>query len=247
MKIDATAPLTASLIRRLEARDELSAEERATIEQMFTEVRLIRAGDDMVRDGDRPQHSTLIVNGVAARYKVLQEGERQITALHLEGDFVDLHSFLLKEMDHGVTAISQCRIATVPHETLTTVSIRQPHLTRLFWLLTLLDGAMHREWLVAMGRRSALGQLAHLLCEIRTRLSVVGGATDHSFVLPITQVDLSDILGLSSVHVNRVLQELRGNNLIAWKGVHVSILDWDGLQRIAEFDDRYLHIVKEHR
>jgi CRP-like cAMP-binding protein len=247
MKIDATAPLTASLIRRLEARDELSAEERATIEQMFTEVRLIRAGDDMVRDGDRPQHSTLIVNGVAARYKVLQEGERQITALHLEGDFVDLHSFLLKEMDHGVTAISQCRIATVPHETLTTVSIRQPHLTRLFWLLTLLDGAMHREWLVAMGRRSALGQLAHLLCEIRTRLSVVGGANDHSFVLPITQVDLSDILGLSSVHVNRVLQELRGNNLIAWKGVHVSILDWDGLQRIAEFDDRYLHIVKEHR
>jgi CRP-like cAMP-binding protein len=247
MKIDATAPLTASLIRRLEARDELSAEERATIEQMFTEVRLIRAGDDMVRDGDRPQHSTLIVNGVAARYKVLQEGERQITALHLEGDFVDLHSFLLKEMDHGVTAISQCRIATVPHETLTTVSIRQPHLTRLFWLLTLLDGAMHREWLVAMGRRSALGQLAHLLCEIRTRLSVVGGATDHSFVLPITQVDLSDILGLSSVHVNRVLQELRGSNLIAWKGVHVSILDWDGLQRIAEFDDRYLHIVKEHR
>jgi CRP-like cAMP-binding protein len=247
MKIDASAPLTASLVRKLEARDDLSDEERAIIEQMFTEVRLVQAGDDIVRDGDRPRHSTLVVSGVAARYKVLQEGERQITALHLAGDFVDLHSFLLKEMDHGVTAISQCRIATVPHETLAALSVRQPHLTRLFWFLTLLDGALHREWLVAMGRRSAVGQLAHLLCELKLRLGVVGSGDQDSFAMPVTQVDLSDILGLSSVHVNRVLQELRADNLITWKGVNVSILNWDGLRRLAEFDDRYLHIVKEPR
>ena len=234
-------------MRRLEARDDLSDEERAIVEHMFTEARLIKAGDDIVRDGDRPQHSTLIVSGVAARYKVLQDGDRQITALHLAGDFVDLHSFMLKEMDHGVTAISQCRIATVPHQTLTDISVSHPHLTRLFWLLTLLDGALHREWLVAMGRRSAMGQLAHLLCELRMRLSVVGSGDQDSFVMPVTQVDLSDILGLSSVHVNRVLQELRGANLIAWKGINVSILDWEGLKRVAEFDDRYLHLVKEPR
>ncbi len=247
MKPDASAPLTAALVRRLEARDELSGEERLIIERMFTVVRLVKAGDDIVRDGDRPQRSTLVVDGLAARYKVLHGGERQITALHLPGDFVDLHSFLLKEMDHGVGAISQCRVATVPHETLAGLSANQPHLTRLLWLLTLLDGAMHREWLVAMGRRSALGQLAHLLCELRMRLTVVGSVDDDGFVMPVTQVDLSDILGLSSVHVNRVLQELRADNLIAWKGVNVSILDWDGLKRIAEFDDRYLHIVKEPR
>ncbi len=247
MKPDASAPLTAALVRRLEARDELSGEERLIIERMFTDVRLVKAGDDIVRDGDRPQRSTLVVDGLAARYKVLHGGERQITALHLPGDCVDLHSFLLKEMDHGVGAISQCRVATVPHETLAGLSANQPHLTRLLWLLTLLDGAMHREWLVAMGRRSALGQLAHLLCELRMRLTVVGSVDDDCFVMPVTQVDLSDILGLSSVHVNRVLQELRADNLIAWKGVNVSILDWDGLKRIAEFDDRYLHIVKEPR
>lgn len=247
MKIDANTPLTASLVLRLEARDDLSAEERQTIESMFTEVRLVRAGDDIVRDRDRPSHSTLVVNGVAARYKVLKEGERQITALHLPGDFVDLHSFLLKEMDHGVTAISQCRVTTVPHETLERISEEQPHLTRLFWLLTLLDGALHREWLVAMGRRSALGQMAHLLCELRSRLQVVGACDGDSFNMPITQIDLSDILGLSSVHANRVLQELRSENLVTWKGSTITILDWDGLRRAAEFDDRYLHLVKEPR
>lgn len=247
MRTDASAPLTASLVRKIEARDDLNDEERTILEQMFTEARLVKAGDDIVREGDRPQQSTLVVGGVAARYKVLREGERQITALHLAGDFVDLHSFLLKEMDHGVTAISQCRVATVPHGTLATLSVSQPHLTRLFWFLTLLDGAMHREWLVAMGRRPALGQLAHLLCELKMRLSVVGAVDNNSFVMPITQVDLSDILGLSSVHVNRVLQELRGENLITWKGINVAILDWEGLKRRAEFDDRYLHMVKEPR
>jgi CRP-like cAMP-binding protein len=234
-------------VRKLEVRDALSSDERDVIERMFTEVSLVKAGEDIVRDGERPGRSTLVVSGVAARYKVLKEGERQITALHLGGDFVDLHSFLLKQMDHGVTAISQCRVATVPHETLTRLSVSHPHLTRLFWLLTLLDGAMHREWLVAMGRRTALGRLAHLLCELKVRLNVSEGRTDNDFVMPVTQVDLSDILGLSSVHVNRVLQELRGDNLIAWKGVNVSILDWDGLRELAEFDDRYLHLVREPR
>lgn len=247
MKMEGSAPVAASLIRRLEARDDLSEEERRTVEEMFTEVRLVPAGDDIVRDGDRPTHSTLIVGGLAARYKVLKEGARQITALHLPGDFVDLHSFLLKEMDHGVGAISQCRVATVPHETLSRLSVSHPHLTRMFWLLTLLDGALHREWLVAMGRRPAVGQLAHLLCELKLRLSVVSDGDQDSYVMPVTQVDLSDILGLSSVHVNRVLQELRAANLITWKAANVSILDWEGLKRLAEFDDRYLHLIREPR
>jgi CRP-like cAMP-binding protein len=247
VKIDATSPLTSSLILRLAARDDLSAEERIIVENMFTEVRVVKAGEDIVGDGDRPLHSTLVVSGVAARYKVLKEGERQITALHLPGDFVDLHSFLLKEMDHGVSAISQCRVATVPHQTLTRLSEEQPHLTRLFWLLTLLDGALHREWLVAMGRRSAIGQMAHLLCELRDRLQIVGACDENSFEMPITQIDLSDVLGLSSVHANRVLQELRSDHMVTWKGATIEIGDLAGLRRLAEFDDRYLHLTKEPR
>ncbi len=244
---DANAPITAALLLKLEARDTVSDEERAILAAMFTDVRLVPAGNDIVRERDRPGVSTLVVSGLAARYKLLHTGTRQITALHIAGDFVDLHSFLLKEMDHGVLAVAPCRVATVPHERLTEITVSQPHLTRLFWFLTLLDGAQHREWLVAMGRRSAIGRFAHLLCELKVRTSVVGGCTGDGFVLPVTQADLSDILGLSSVHVNRVLQELRRDGLIAWKGAHVSILDWSGLVELAEFDDRYLHLVRERR
>lgn len=244
---DANAPITAALLLKLEARDTLSDEERAILGAMFTDVRLVPAGNDIVREGERPGVSTLVVSGLAARYKLLHTGTRQITALHIAGDFVDLHSFLLKEMDHGVLAVAPCRVATVPHERLAEITVSQPHLTRLFWFLTLLDGAQHREWLVAMGRRSAIARFAHLLCELKVRMSVVGGGSGDGFVLPVTQADLSDILGLSSVHVNRVLQELRRDGLIAWKGAHVSILDWNGLVDLAEFDDRYLHLVRERR
>lgn len=240
-------PYTVSLIAKLEARDDLSADEREVIDTMLGEVRIVNAGEDIVRDGDRPLHSTLLIDGFASRYKVLAEGERQLTAIHVPGDFVDLHSFQLKEMDHAVGALSTCRVATVPHTTLERLSRTHPHLTRLFWLLTLIDGSCHREWLVAMGRRPAIGQLAHLLCELSLRLEVIGAVQAGSFRLPITQIELGDVLGLSSVHVNRTLQELRGTGQISWKGQTVTILDWDGLRRTAEFDPRYLHLVKEPR
>lgn len=239
--------LTASLVAKLEARDDLSSDERNVIDAMLGEVRIVAAGEDIVRDGDRPPHSTLLVDGFASRYKVLHGGERQLTAIHVPGDFVDLHSFMLKEMDHAVGAISACRVVTVPHTTLERLSRTHPHLTRMFWLLTLIDGAIHREWLVAMGRRPAIGQLAHLLCELYVRLEVIGEVADGSFRLPITQIELGDVLGLSSVHVNRTLQELRGTGQIAWKGQTVTILNWTGLQHTAEFDRRYLHLVKEPR
>lgn len=247
MRVDATAALTASLIQRLEARDSVSAEEAAVLEVSVQDARIVQAGDDLVSDGDRPSNSSLIVSGVAARYSLLPGGSRQITALHLPGDFVDLHSFLLKTMDHGVLAISRCRVATMPHERLTEISRTHPHLMRLLWLMTLIDGSLHREWLVGLGRRSAISRLAHLLCETRVRLDCVGGVDADGFDLPVTQADLSDILGLSSVHVNRVLQELRGAGLVTWRGARVTLPDWPRLVALAEFDDRYLHLAREPR
>jgi CRP-like cAMP-binding protein len=245
--MDANAPVTASLILKIEQRDRLSDEEKDVIAGMVSDVRVVDGGQDIINDGDRPIASTLLVDGFATRYKLLQGGERQITALHVAGDFVDLHSFLLKEMDHAVATVTTCRLASVRHETLAEISRTHPHLTRLFWLMTLIDGAIHREWLVAMGRRPALGQAAHLLCEVYLRLNSIGVASDFRFALPVTQAELGDILGLSSVHVNRVLQELRSRGLISWRGPTVTILDWPGLQETAEFDARYLHLVQEPR
>ena len=241
-----TTPLD-NFFLKLERRDVLSEEERTALLSRAGHEIDFAAGADLVREGDRPDRSMLVVTGFTTRYRDLSDGKRQITAIHIPGDFVDLHSFLLKEMDHSVGALSTCRVITFPHRNLTRLTEQQPHLTRLLWLLTLLDSAINREWIVAMGRRSAAEQLAHLICEFCARLEVIGQVKDMTFTLPITQVELSDALGISPVHVNRVLQELRGENLFTWQNQTIRILDWPRLQERAEFDPLYLHLNREPR
>jgi CRP-like cAMP-binding protein len=201
----------------------------------------------MVREGDRPSESTVLITGLAARYNVLKNGKRQITALHVPGDFVDLHGFLVKTMDHAVLAITPCQVGTVPHETLRQISENQPHLARLLAVSVAVDAAIHRQWIVAMGRRSALEHAAHLLCELFVRLQVVGLTTDNSFRLPLTQEELGDTLGLSTVHVNRIVQDLRKEELITWRGETLIIEDWSRLQQLAEFDPTFLSLEAEPR
>jgi CRP-like cAMP-binding protein len=244
----ASADDIAAFISKLERRDRLSAEERAALLAAAGPIQTFPAGSDLVREGDRPDHSMLVAEGFTTRYRLLADGARQITAIHVPGDFVDLHSFLLKTMDHAVGALSTCRVVTFPHANLRAITERHPHLARLLWLMTLLDSAIHREWIVAMGRRSALEQMAHLLCEIFTRLAVIGhGAIDRELMLPINQTELGDTLGLSTVHVNRTLQQLRAERLISWQGQTVRILDWGRLATVAEFDPAYLHLDAEPR
>src|SRR5690606_31846796 len=141
-------------------------------------------------------------------------------------EFVDLHSLLLAEMDHNVLALSDCEAAMVPHDLLRELTRTQPHLTRLLWTLTIIDAAIYRQWLVAAGRLSSVAQIAHFICEMYIRLEVVGKAQNLSFRLPMNQNELSDTMGLSLVHVNRTLQELRRDSLIEWQGDLVRILDW---------------------
>jgi CRP-like cAMP-binding protein len=233
--------------RKILLRDQLGIEEqRAIAAAADHRVRFV-AGEDLVREGSRPTHSMLVAEGFTCRYRVVREGERQLTAIHLPGDFVDLHSFLLKEMDHSVGALTDCTIITFPHERLVKVTERFPHLTRLLWLLTLLDGAIHREWLIGMGRLSAPQRTAHLMCELYTRLEALGLVANHRFNFPVTQAAVADAVGISAVHVNRVLQELRQRDLISWDGGFVEILDWNLLAEVGEFDDLYLHLIQEPR
>jgi CRP-like cAMP-binding protein len=207
----------------------------------------VNKGEDIVREGDRPTESILLLEGFAARYDILRKGKRQITALHIPGDFVDLHSFLVKKMDHAVLAITPCSVAGVPHEILRHISESHPHLTRLLGVNLAVDAAIHRQWIVALGRRSALEHTAHLLCEMFLRLRAVGLTEDHSFKLPLTQAELGDSLGLSTVHVNRVVQELRAKELITWRGETLVIDDWERLQELAEFDPTFLSLEAEPR
>jgi CRP-like cAMP-binding protein len=232
------------LAKKLQGFDTLSQEEVQVLERAASATRIFEPDADMVTFGDSPSFSTLLVDGWAARYKTLEGGTRQITAIHIPGDFVDLHSFLLRPMDHSVVALSACRVAMFPHDRLQKITENHPHLTRVLWLSTLIDAAMHREWLAAMGRLPVVSQLAHLICELYHRLDAVGLIKDCSFDFPVTQTVIADTLGVSLVHLNRSLQDIRARGLLIWQQKKVSILDWDGLKALAQFDATYLHQVR---
>jgi CRP-like cAMP-binding protein len=235
------------LFLNLQARDTLSNIEKDLLVSALREQRQFSSGQELVKIGSRPPVSTLLLDGFAARYKLLEDGKRQITALHVAGDFVDLHAFLLRKMDHGIVALSPCRVAVAPHDALKAISMEAPHLTRLLWLHTLIDGAIHREWIVAMGRRSTTSQLAHLICELFVRLQVVGRANGSSFHFPLSQAVMADVMGISIVQMNRVIQALRRERLIAWENHTISIVDHVRLETLAEFDQTYLSLSVEPR
>jgi CRP-like cAMP-binding protein len=239
-------PPLGTFLRKLELRDELSDAERRALISCAADIVDLPAGADLVREGARPQVSMLVVEGFTTRYRDSPDGTRQITAIHVPGDFVDLHSLLIKEMDHSVGALSPCRVLRFPHTRLVALSETHPHLTRLLWLMTLIDGAIHREWLVAASR-TAPEQLAHLICELYVRLDAINRIGHMTFRLPVTQVELGEALGLSAVHINRTLQQLRSEGLFTWTNQDIHILDWEALKRRASFDPRYLHFVREPR
>ena len=234
-----------AVVEKMRRRDLLNDEEIAVLDSVLDPPRRASAGADIVTENAHASHSTLILSGLSGRYSTLADGGRQITEINVPGDFVDLHSLLMKQMDHGIVALSDCTYATAPHGRLIEITERHPHLTRLLWLDTIIDAAIHRQWLVAMGRRSGLGHLAHLVCEMYLRLEVVGLTQGLAFELPLTQSVIGDVLGLSTVHVNRLIAELRAEGLVSWSSFQVEILDWDRLSVVAEFDPTYLRLHRE--
>jgi CRP-like cAMP-binding protein len=233
---------TEPLIRKLESIGELSDQDREALASLPVQVRTLEADEDVVREGDVPSVCCLLLDGFMHRYKVLPDGKRQILALHTPGDVPDLLSLFLHRLDHNLAASVPSQAGFIPHEALRALMRRFPTVTELLWRDTLVDAAIFREWIVAMGRRPARSHMAHLLCEVFTRLRAVGLTQDHACSLPLTQEELGDACGLSTVHVNRTLQELRGDGLIEFHHGRLTILDWARLQEVAEFDPAYLHL-----
>ena len=241
------AEAIAALLLKLRARDLVDAEEEAVLRASVAELHEHPSGRTIVRAGTTLSSSTLLLEGIVCRYKDLADGQRQIMELHVAGDFVDLHGFLLKQLDHNVGTMTPVRVATFPHDALRGITETHPHLGRMLWFSTLLDAAIHREKILSIGRRSALARIAHIFCELAIRLRLVGLGTETGYELPLTQADLADVTGLTSVHVNRMLKKLRDENLLTFRGGTVAIGDWDRLQRIAEFDPTYLHLERRPR
>jgi CRP-like cAMP-binding protein len=232
---------------KLRIRDDVGPQEEEAIRGLISHTIDLPADQVFIHAGRELKESTLLLDRWMARAKDLQSGQRQLAELQVAGDFVDLHGFVLKRLDHDIITLSRCRVAVVPHDRLKDLTERFPHLTRLYWFMTNLDAAIQREWTLSLGRRTALARLAQLFCELRLRLRIVGLAQNDSYDFPLTQVEMGECLGLTSVHVNRTLQELRRRGIVELESKQVRILDVPALESIAEFDDRYLYLDKHRR
>lgn len=237
--------MTAPLIKQLRARGRLSDTDANQLLAAMRPVRTVGAGADMVEDGSRPEESTILLEGWAARYKMVDDGKRQITQLHVPGDFVDLHSFLLDRMDHAVLALTDCQISTVSHEALERLTLDSYELTKTLWRSTTVDAAVHRVWVAQLGGADAYRRTAHLICELYVRLKLVGRIARDGFSFHVTQTDLGDTLGMSTVHMNRTLMQLRDNGLVTFVKGAVTVHDFEGLKQAAGFDPTYLNIRED--
>ncbi|GJE78579.1 Crp/Fnr family transcriptional regulator [Methylorubrum suomiense] len=231
-----------ALIRKLESTSDLTEEERRAIQKLPVSIRPLAPSQDLVADGERPVQCGLLVEGWSYRYKLLAEGRRQILSFHVAGDTPDLQSLHLDELDHGVAALTSCTFALIPHDSLRHLTRTFPDVAALLWRETLIDAGIFRAWIAAIGRRSAYGGIAHLFCELYLRQEAVGLAADHRCPMPVRQTDLADAMGLTSVHINRVLKEMRDADLITFERRELVIRDWKRLCDAAEFDPTYLHL-----
>lgn len=234
--------MDAGLFLATHQRPALSAEDRQAFLSGFNREGLFRAGDVLVPEQARTTQSMLVTNGFVCRYKISPEGKRQILAIHIPGDFVDLHSYPLKRLEHSVGALSDVTVAVVPHEAIRSMTAQSPTLTELLWRSTMIDAAMNREWLLNVGTRGAAERIAHLVCELSTRMERVGLSDGLHFPLPMTQTDLGDAVSLTAVHVSRMLRQLREQGLADIKAGKVKVFDREKLCAFACFDPSYLFL-----
>jgi CRP-like cAMP-binding protein len=199
-------------------------------------------GADIIRQGDVPRSAFVLTHGMACRYRLLPEGKRQILTFLIPGDVFDLHAFLLEAMDHSVGTLVPTRLAPISRATVFDLFDRHPRIGAALWCSALQEEAINRERILALGRRSARGRAAYLLCELVWRQRAVGLAEDHALRLPLTQVELADTLGLTAVHVNRILQRFRRDNIITLTRRRLTLLDIERLEEIAGFNQDYLHL-----
>jgi CRP-like cAMP-binding protein len=236
-----SAPL-APMVRKLEYWAVLSDDDRAAVLALPHSTRTIEPHGYIVREGDRPTHSCLLRSGFVYRHKMVGIGARQILAIHMDGDMVDLQNSLLGTADHNVQALGRAEVAFIPREAIRRIAFERPAIGMAMWLDTLVDGSVFREWLANVGRRDARTRIAHLLCEFALRMDAAGLGTRSRYELPMTQEELGDCTGLTPVHVNRTLRAMDAEQLIVRTKRSVIIENWKRLAEAGDFQSSYLHM-----
>lgn len=222
-------------------REDLAEAEKLALENAIGSVVSFAPREEIVHHGVEIHQSLLLVEGYVCRYMDGLDGDRQLVALHVPGDFVDLHGLPLRRLDHDIASLTEAKLAVFPHSVLTEMILDYPNLGRMLWFSTLLDAAMHREWIFRLGRLGAIGRVAHFFAEIGRRLQMVGLSDGCNFTLPLQQSDLAEACGITPVHANRVLRELRERNIVTFRGGQVLVTDMPALCAISEFNDGYLY------
>ena len=231
------------LIRKLEHFTRLSEDDKQALGGLCqARLRHFAPRETIIAEGERPQVINLFIDGWACRQKDLEDGRRQIMALFIPGDLCDVNVFILSEMDHSIAAITSVTLAEITREAFEAVIDGHPRITQALWWETLVSAAVQREWTTNLGQRDAKERISHLLCELFTRLDCVGLTSDDSCALPLSQSEIGEATGLTTVSVNRVLQDLRRTGVIELKGKVLTIHNLPALKRIAMFNSNYLHL-----
>jgi CRP-like cAMP-binding protein len=239
-----TAPSSLEpLVRKLTYRAQLSAEDRAAIMALPFSVKMMERNQFIVRERELATHSCLMLSGYSIRSKLMATGNRQIVAIHMKGEMVDLQNSMLKVADHSVQMLTAGKVAMIPRDEIIRLTLERPTVAQAMWIDTLVDASIFREWVANVGRRDARTRVAHLLCEFAVRLRVAGLGKDTHYDLPMTQEQMADATGLTSVHINRTLKALEKEGLIERpnpRAIHIG--DWRKLAEIGDFDTNYLHL-----
>lgn len=231
------------MVRKLEYRGEFNSSDRAALLALPHVVKTFEQHHFVVRERDRATHSCLMLSGYSVRHKIVGTGHRQIVAIHMKGEMVDLQNSLLGTADHSVQMLTRGQVAMIPREEIVRIAFERPEVGKAMWLDTLVDASIFREWIANVGRRDARTRVAHLLCEFSLRLKHAGLGEESSYVLPMTQEQLGDSTGLTAVHINRTLKSLEHEGLIERVSPRaIAIGDWKKLATVGDFDSGYLHM-----
>ncbi len=234
------------MVRKLEYRCKFSAADRAALLRLPHVVRTFEANHYVVRERDRATHSCLMVSGFSVRHKIVAGGFRQIVAIHMKGEMVDLQNSLLGTADHSVQMLTEGKVAMIPREEIVRIAFERPAIGKAMWTDTLVDASIFREWIANVGRRNARTRIAHVLCEFGMRLKHAGLGDETGYALPMTQEQLADTTGLTSVHVNRTIKGLEAEGLISRSSPReIIIANWKKLANVGDFDSGYLHMNPE--
>jgi CRP-like cAMP-binding protein len=231
------------MVRKLEYWHKFDDDDRAAVLGLPHNVRTLEQNHYIVREFDRATHTCVLLSGFAMRHKIVAGGARQIVALHMKGDVVDLQNSLLAIADHSVQMLTAGKVAMIPREAVSRIAFERPNVGKAMWLDTLVDASVFREWIANVGRRNARTRVAHILCEFSLRLKVAGIGEQNGYEMPMTQEQLGDATGLTSVHINRTLKSLEADQLITRTTPRSIVVgDWRKLAEAGDFNSAYLHL-----